>query len=171
MTHQPPMGTGRPDDFQTPPEALDYILPYCNNPRTIWECAAGQGKLSDSLTQRGYNVISTDILTGFNFLVDWMEPDKFDMIITNPPYSIKTQFLSRAYLLQKPFAFLLPLTTLETPGRQTLFRKNGIQIIFIPHRIQFQTPSGIGKGAWFATAWFTWGLNLPKDMTFSNPAD
>jgi len=23
-----------------------------------------------------------------------------------------------------------------------------------------------GSGAWFQVAWFTWGLNLPKDIMF-----
>ena len=31
---------------------------------------------------------------------------------------------------------------------------------------RFETPSGNGKGSWFATAWFTWGLNIGQQLTF-----
>lgn len=173
MPHkQPPtMQQGHSNDFQTPPQVLEYLLPYANifiKPNRIWECAAGNGNLSNELKLRGYGVVATDIKDGFDFLVNWMDYEEYDMIITNPPYTIKTQFLERAYFLKKPFAFLLPYATLETPARQDLFRANGLQIIFLPHRINFETPSGEGSGAWFATAWFTWGLHLDHDMIFAH---
>lgn len=41
------------------------------------------------------------------------EPQHYDLIITNPPYSFKDQFLKRAFELDKPFMMLLPITTLE----------------------------------------------------------
>ena len=66
----------------------------------------------------------------------------------------------------KPFAFLLPLTTFETRKRQYLFQKYGLEVIFFDKRINFETPSGKGSGSWFATAWFTNGLNIGKEMNF-----
>jgi hypothetical protein len=93
-------------------------------------------------------------------------PEHYDCIITNPPFSIKQQFLERAYMLGKPFAFLLPLTTLETKKRQDLFRLYGLEIILLDRRINFFTPSGMVSSAWFATAWFTWGLNIGKQLSF-----
>jgi hypothetical protein len=161
---QPPMKTGNVDDFQTPKEALYPLLPYLNKNWTIWECGAGNGNLVNALCELGYDVIGTDIKTGKDFLT-W-QPEKFDCIITNPPYSIKQKFLQRCYQLKKPFALLLPLTTFETQKRQEYFKKYGVQIIFFDKRINFETPSGNGSGSWFATAWFTNWLNLQKDLTF-----
>jgi len=155
---------GSPDDFQTPREALDPLLPYLNKEWLIWECASGKGNLVSGLNNKGYLTIGTDILTGHNFLE--YEPKEFNCIITNPPFSLKEQFLKRCYDLKKPFALLLPLTTFEGIKRQALFRKYGIQVIFFDKRINFETPSGKGGGSWFATAWFCYGLNLPKDMNF-----
>jgi hypothetical protein len=91
---------------------------------------------------------------------------KFDCIVTNPPYDIKQKFLERCYTLKKPFAMLMPLTTLETRKRQKLFRDNGVEVLFMPERINFEVPSGKESSAWFATAWFTWGLNIGRQMTF-----
>lgn len=165
---RPPLNTKSSNDFQTPPKALYPLLPYIKKEWTIWECACGQGNLCKRFEKLGYEVIGTDIIYGFDFLID--KPIQWDCIITNPPYSLKQQFLERCYRLQTPFALLLPLTTFETPKRQSLFNKYGLEVIFLPNRINFQTPSGKGSGSWFATAWFTWGLGIGKELNFSLPA-
>src|ERR1035437_10105963 len=161
---KPPSKQGNPNDFQTPIEALNPLYSYLKKEWIIWECSCGKGNLLGGLNGRGFCTIGTDILRGYDFLK--YKPDDFDCIITNPPYSLKQQFLERAYSLEKPFAFLLPLTTLETQKRQELFRKYGLEIIFFDKRINFETPDGKGMGSWFATAWFTNGLNIGKEMTF-----
>ncbi len=60
----------------------------------------------------------------------------------------------------------MPLTTLEGKKRGELYRQYGIQLLIPNKRINFITPSGEGSGSWFQTAWFTWKLNLPKDLMF-----
>lgn len=169
MPRPPSMEQGHANDFQTPPEALEPLYPYLKREWTIWEPACGKGNLCREFIAKGYNVIGSDILVDRDFLT-WspeMENKTWDCIITNPPFSIKQKFLDRCYSLRKPFALLLPLTTFETKKRQDLFRNYGLEVIFLPNRINFETPSGTGSGAWFATAWFTWGLNIGKQMTFS----
>jgi hypothetical protein len=79
-------------------------------------------------------------------------------------------FFSRAYAIGKLFAFLLPLTTLETAKRQELFATYGLEIIFFPNRVNFETPNGKGSSAWFATAWFTHGLNIGQQLSFHGVA-
>lgn len=161
---KPPSRQGSPDDFQTPPEALEPLLPYIPKDWVVWECAQGKGWLTEYMLEKGYAVIGTDILEGYDYRM-W-QPPQWDIAITNPPYAIKQQFLERAYMLGKPFAFLLPLITFETEKRQRLFRDYGLEVIFLPKRINFRTPSGNGTGSWFATAWFTNGLNIGQQMTF-----
>ena len=169
---KPPLKKGMSDDFQTPFEALKPLMPYLKKEWVIWECACGKGNLVKGLMDRGFSVIGTDLFYDFgrepfrDFLTD--TPSKpFDCIITNPPFKYKQQFLERCYKLGKPFALLLPLTTFETEKRQKLFRDNGLEVIFMPKRINFETPSGKGSGSWFATAWFTNGLNIEKQFIFS----
>lgn len=161
---KPPLGSNSPDDFQTPPIALSPLLPYLKRSGVIWECAQGKGYLTEELRRRGYEVIGSDILTGEDFL-RWT-PGAFDCIITNPPYSLKQKFLVRCYELSKPFALLLPLTTLETRVRQELFRRHGIELLLFDRRINFHQPSGKPSSSWFATAWFTWGLGIGQQLTF-----
>jgi len=161
---KPPLQQGSSNDFQTPPIALSPLSPFLNKDWVIWECACGKGNLSTALADWGHKVIATDIVDGKDFLT-W-KPEKFDCIITNPPFSLKQQFLERCYELQKPFALLLPLTTFETAKRQNLFKENGVEVILFDKRINFETPSGKGSGSWFATAWFTSGLKIGKELIF-----
>jgi hypothetical protein len=163
---KPPLKQGSPNDFQTPPEALKPLMPYLKKNMTIWECASGSGNLVKEFKKKGFNVISSDILNGKDFLK--YEPKDYDVIITNPPFSIKQEFLERAYSLKKPFAFLLPLTTFESKKRQELFKKYGLEVILIDQRVNFETPDGKGNGSWFATAWFTHGLKIGKELNFSS---
>ena len=163
---KPPLRQGSPDDFQTPPIALKPLLPYLGTDWRIWECACGKGNLVRGLAEYGFDVIGTDALGGYDFLT--YEPDNYDCIITNPPFKYKQEFLERCYELGKPFALLLPLTTLETRKRQELMRKNGVEIILFDKRINFETPNKVVKSAsWFATAWFTSGLNIGSQISYA----
>jgi len=167
---KPPLSQGHPDDFQTPPEALKPLLPYLKKDWLIWECASGKGNLVDALNKKGFLTEGTDILTGYDFL-NW-KPKEFDCIITNPPFSLKQEFLARCYQLKKPFALLLPLTTFETRKRQELFEKYGIEVILFDKRINFETPNKVEKSSsWFATAWFTNWFNIGRQLTFVKLSD
>jgi hypothetical protein len=163
-TQMPPKRKNSPDDFQTPPYAVKPLIPYLNRNWVIWECAEGQGYLSGALKSAGFKVISTGI--EFDFLKG-IPNFHFDAIVTNPPYSLKDEFIEKAFSYNKPLALLLPLTALEGKRRQEIYKKYGIQLLILNKRINFITPSGKGSGSWFATMWLTHGLNLPKDITFA----
>ena len=153
---------GHSDEMQTPEIAIKPLLPYIKKDWIIWESAWGGGSLAGHFKKHGFEVIGsreTDFL-------DEKHNFNFDCIITNPPYSLKEEFLERCYKLGKPFALLMPLTALEGKQRGALYRKYGIQLIVPNKRINFITPSGKGSGAWFQVAWFCWKLDLPKDLMF-----
>lgn len=155
---------GHTSSMQTPPDALLPLLPYLPKTWMIWECACGKGYLVDRFLKEGYKVkwsdIERDPLEDF---LHWEPRKGYDCIVTNPPYDVKDKFLKRACDLGKPWAFLLPVESLGGKYRQSLFRTCGLQVIFLDKRINFETPNG-GSSAWFPTAWFTHGLNLPFDM-------
>ena len=146
-----PLNNKGSDEFGTPEYAVNPLIKYLNKSWTIWEPCATKSGIVCGLINHGFKVIGTVS----NFLQTDIE---YDAIVTNPPYSMKEEFLERAYTLNKPFAFLMPLTALEGKKRQSLYKKYGIQIIIPDRRINFLTPSGTGSGSWFATAWFTWKI-------------
>ena len=149
------------DNLYTQQESIKFLCDNINltNVKTVWECASGTNNISNYLNNLGINVIKTDIEQGVDFMRNEYE---CDIIITNPPYSKKNQFLKRAFELGKPFAFLLPLTTLESAVRNDLFRDKDIQVLIPNKRFDFTGK----KNCWFATAWFCWKLNLPKQLNF-----
>lgn len=187
MPKPKPMSQGRPVDFQTPESAIYPLLPYLKTSYIVWECAEGKCNISNFLFKKGFHVIGSELNSNTDkehemftnndvtynryFNKDFLtwQPEKFDCIITNPPYNIKQKFLERCYELGKPFALLLPLTTFETQKRQKLFREYGVEVIFLPERVRFETPNGKKEGEsspWFATCWITNGLNIGKQITF-----
>lgn len=161
---QPQTSARTSDLFQTDPAALFPLLPYLEPFKRIWEPAAGMGMLASYLKLEGHEVTLTDIDRGFDFLE--IEPRECDAIVTNPPYSIKDAWIDRCYDIGKPFALLMPYTALEGHRRQALFRRYGVDLLFLPRRVTFITPSGKKGGAWFPTAWFTYKM-LPERMIFS----
>jgi len=153
------MMQGHTDEIFTPKYAIKPLLQFLKKDWKIWECAWGKGSLAKHFEEEGFVVVgdkTTDFLN---------EYENHDIIITNPPYSKKEDFLRRAFELGKPFAFLLPLTTLEGIKRGELFKKYGIQLIIPNRRINFIMPNKQG-GAWFQVAWFCYGLNLPEQLNF-----
>jgi hypothetical protein len=155
------------DACQTPAYAVEPLLPYLSKNWTVWEPAAGEGSIVEALLGSGLkSVVSTDLIRGENFFE--LEPDNWDCIVTNPPFSIQAKWLLRCYELGKPFALLLKVDILGNKGNQELFDKYGTEVIFVRPRINFKMPyKGYdGGGAWFSTAWFTWGLSIGQQMTF-----
>ena len=156
------------DACQTPPEALDPLLPYLSPTWRIWEPAAGEGLLVEGLYDSGFEtVIAGDLLTGQNFFE--YTPEAWDCLITNPPYSLKYKWLARCYDLGKPFALLLPVETLGAKTAQELFRVHGLEVVFMDRRVNFKMPfiGFEGSAAQFPVAWFTWGLEIGQQMTFA----
>lgn len=100
------------DEIYTPEIALIPLLKYLPKNIKIWECTDfGESNITKVLKEHGYDVISTH-KSNFDFLSDKPTFD-FDVIITNPPYSLKDEFIKKCYEYNKPFALLLPITALE----------------------------------------------------------
>ncbi len=155
------------DLCQTPAYALDPLLPYLKTDRVIWEPAAGEGYLVQALVGAGLAVIDSDILTGRNFFE--YDPQEWDCLITNPPYSIKFPWIERCYELGKPFALLLPVETLGTKTGQKPFKRYGLELVLLPSRANFKMPDkGWESSSTFPTGWFTWGLNIGRQITYAN---
>jgi hypothetical protein len=175
-----PLNPKSSDDFQTPAYALTPLLPFLPKDKVIWECACGGRNLVKALRSDGYKVRGTDMKAGTDFRSFNPKPESLkgliggrkkplgDVIVTNPPYSLKDDFLITAYNLGLPFAFLMPLTALEGQDRQWYYRRYGLELIVLSERLHFETPSGKGSHCWFPVAWFCWKLT-GRPLTFAAP--
>lgn len=138
------------DELYTPDEAILPILKYLDHTKIYWECTDfGNSNITRVLKEKKFNVIHTN-KNEIDFLKD--TPNfEFDVIITNPPYSLKNEFLKKCYEYNKPFALLLPLTALEGKERGKLYKSKGIEVIVLDKRINFMKEK---NNVWFNTSWF-----------------
>lgn len=159
------------NDAQTPPYALEPILPFLERVvkgGIIWEPACGEGLLANALRNHGFRVTGTDIKDEHDFLS--MDIGNFSAVVTNPPHSnpLKYQFLERCYELGKPFALLIPVETIGAARAQRLFQKHGAEWIFLDKRVDFKMPNkGWAGTAWMPTFWTTWGLNVGQPVSYA----
>lgn len=168
------------DVCQTPPHALEPLIPLLQGFSLIWESAAGpEGLLVKTLRSNGLDVAATDLSysPAFNFFS--YQPLYWDVQVTNPPWSIKYQWIKRSFELGKPFALLVPYETTAAAVFQKLAKKYHnkpypIEPLAPERRINFKMPDkGWGKLEWDAkkgkevmrgdsaqmpTIWLTWGL-------------
>jgi hypothetical protein len=154
------------DLCQTPGYAVDPLYQHIKPHWVIWESACGECNLVNALRSKGYQVFASDIFNGQDFFK--YRPSRFDMILTNPPFSRKLEFIARCYQLGKPFALLLPVEFLGVGAAQKLFARFGVEIILLNRRVDFQTinTTFAKSNAWFPVAWFCWQLGIGQQITY-----
>lgn len=161
------------DQCWTPPQAAAPLLPYIPQGSRIWECAAGAGWLARWLRDAGHTTIESDVTTGQNFF--GYEPDEpWDLLVTNVPFSLKYKFLQRAYELGKPFALLVPYSTVFASTAKKIRDSHGgkWEELRMNKRINFYMPgSGYNNnGAQMSTMWLCHGL-LPQAVIDADVPD
>ena len=152
-----------PDFFPTPQWATYALIDNERFNGEIWECACGDGAMSEVLEDVGHEVYSSDLYErGYGDPgIDFLEPPrKAANIITNPPYNCAEGFVRSGveHSTQK-FALLLRLAFLEGANRaRTIFSECPPSRVWVfSERITFY-PTGVerkGSGT-TAYAWFVW---------------
>lgn len=161
-------GSGN-DEFYTPEYAITPLLKYLPpSPVTIWCPFDTEDSLFVKLfRQHGYTVTATHIANGQDFFVT--EPPQCDYIISNPPYSLKSEVLDRLFQLDVPFAMLVGIVGLfESQKRFEMFRDHNFEIMYLNRRVAYfksyteQKPS---LNPPFSSVYVCRGL-LPKQIVF-----
>ncbi|MES5100923.1 hypothetical protein ABUK73_22090 [Agrobacterium sp. BA1120] len=152
-----------PDFFPTPAWATQALVDVEEFKGEIWECACGNGAMSEVLRRTGCDVYSSDLYdrgygdTGIDFLTAKRQSNN---IITNPPYNSAEGFVKAG--LEKAgekVALLLRLAFLEGAGRNTsIFSKTPPSRVWVfSERITFYPLDAEIRGSGTtAYAWFIW---------------
>lgn len=154
------------DEVFTPQYAVYPIIKYLTPESTIW-CPFDKedSAFVQVLRDNGFKVLYSHIDDGQNFF-DYVPEESYDYIVSNPPFSIKDQILARLNELNKPYAVLLPLPTLQGQKRFKYLKE--AQALIFDKRINFYKDvekKTIEKGVSFATIYVCKGV-LPKDLIF-----
>ncbi|MBL3587671.1 hypothetical protein JMM61_20370 [Rhodovulum sulfidophilum] len=152
-----------PDFYPTPAWATYALIDNEDFSGDTWECACGDGAMSNVLEQGSSRVESSDLYDrGYGEAhVDFLAADrKSRNIVTNPPFHSAEGFV--ASCLEKAehkFALLLRLAFLEGGGRQrTIFAPHAPSRVWVfSERITFYPKNAEKKGSGTtAYAWFVW---------------
>ena len=157
-----------PDFYPTPAWATVALVENEPFKGDIWECACGDGAMTNVLESNGNSVRSSDLYErGFGESgVDFRSAEqKSDNIITNPPFNAAEEFVhSGLRNADKKFALLLRLAFLEGAGRQhSIFNKAPPSRVWVfSERITFYPKNVEQKGSGTtAYAWFVWDRDHP----------
>lgn len=160
-------GSGN-DEFYTPEYAIEPLLKYLPKTGIVW-CPfdTEDSHFVRMIRAHGPTVIATHIGTGHDFFT--YEPDDYDYIISNPPYSLKNQVFERLFKLNKRFAMLVGVVGLfESQNRFQMFKANDWDIMYLNKRVSYfksydeQKPS---LNPPFSSVYITHGL-LPNRIVF-----
>lgn len=125
------------DEFYTPEYAVEPILEFIKPHSTIW-CPFDNDESNyvKMLTEMGHKVINTHLDMGIDFFK--CDIPECDYIISNPPYSLKTEVFEHLFKIGKPFAMLVGVVGLfESQKRFKLFSKNQFEIMYFNKRVSY----------------------------------
>ncbi len=149
------------DEYYTPKVLVEIIIEFIPKNKIIW-CPFDtiDSEFVTTLIEYGYQVKYSHIVDGQDFFK--YQPDKWDIAISNPPYSTKNEVFKRLKKLDKPFAMTMPITSLNYIWVQNYFRTElpDIQFLFQNSRMSFDgnTPS--------FTTMYVCRKFLPKSIIF-----
>ena len=162
------------DYYATEPKALELLCDLETFSQTIWECACGEGHLADVLVNRGYKVISSDLIDrGYGYgNVDFLQSTKqFDGdIITNPPYKYAQEFVEHALDIVTEghkVVMFLKVQFLEGKARRKMFDKYPPKKIYVSSSRLRCAMNGdfekYAKSNAVSYAWFIWEKGFKGD--------
>jgi len=149
------------DEYYTPEILVRPILKYVKKGSTVW-CPfdTENSEFVLGLKQSGHKVIYSHIWTGQDFFE--YEPDEYDCIISNPPFTRKLEVLERLYQLGKPFAMILGLPILNYQEVGAFFVGKHLQLLIVDKKVSFDGNTASFNNSYFCS-WF-----LPQDLIFEH---
>ena len=123
-------GKGKDDEFYTYKEDWEAISKYIPNDKVIWEPFSNNSEFEGPAYLKS---ICKEVITKTG---DFFERNEGEVIITNPPFSIKKDVLERLKLLDKPFILILPTLAIQTKYMKKIFNDD-LQVIMPTKKMFF----------------------------------
>lgn len=166
------------DLYPTPVDGTESLVPVLNvmrdhlaltGPCRVWEPACGDGRMARVLEWHGFDVFGSDFretpgygIGGIDFLKDaprttgLIPHDSFDMIVTNPPFSLAEQFIRKALSITPNVAMLLKATYWNAASRLPFFHEHRPAFVLpLTWRLAF-LESERGKSPLMDCVWVVW---------------
>ena len=137
---------GNNDECMTPSEAVYPIIEYAEKfkNKVIW-CPFDKetSNFVKILKEKGFNVVYSHIEDGKDFYN--YEPENWDVIISNPPFTNKRKIFERCISFKKPFALIMTNVWLNDKAPFQVFGED-LQLLVLKDRINFLREDGTSMG-------------------------
>ena len=153
---------GKNDECYTPAYGVTPILKYIPKGAVVW-CPfdTEDSEFVKQIAQQN-EVIHSHISTGQDFFT--FEPEHWDVIVSNPPFTGKRKIFERALSFNKPFALIMSNTWLNDSAPKQLFEEKDLQLLMFDRRMRFHSPDGRSNDKiTFSSSYFCWNF-LPKQI-------
>lgn len=154
------------DEYATPDYAVYPIMEKLKKGSIVW-CPfdTSESNYVKIFMKNGFRVIHGHIQTGQDFFQ--VIPPECDYIISNPPYSKKSQVFARLYEIGKPFAMLINFQGIfDQKERFEMFRKHKVEMLWLSPRVNYiHFERGEYKGVPFQSGYLCSGI-LDRQLEF-----
>jgi hypothetical protein len=151
---------GKNDERYTPLGGVLPILKYIPKDVIVWCPFDKEDSNFVKEISKTNKVVFSHIDNGQDFFS--YEPEQWDMIISNPPFTNKRKFFERALSFNKPFALIMSNTWLNDSAPKQLFKNKDLQLLMFDRRMEF-LPTITEKKITFSSSYFCWNF-LPKQI-------
>jgi hypothetical protein len=152
---------GGGDEAYTPAYGVLPILKYIPKNAVVWCPFDTEESNFVKLISEQNPVVHSHIFTGQDFFN--YEPEKWDVIISNPPFTNKRKFFERALSFDKPFALIMTNTWLNDSAPKQLFKNKNLQLLMFDKRMKFITDGRPNDKITFSSSYYCWNF-LPKQI-------
>lgn len=154
--------SGNNDECYTPDYVVESILPFLDKDKIYWlPFDREDSAFVRVLKENGFKYINSHIDYGQDFYN--YEPEKWDIIISNPPFTNKRKIFERCLSFNKPFALIMSNTWLNDSAPKILFKEKDLQLMMFKNRIKFINNGVINNKITFSSSFYCYNL-LPKQI-------
>ena len=153
------------DNYTTPKSAYMDIKKFIAENITIYDPFYNDGGCQSYMKE----VFGNNKIIHLNEEIDLTKKSnqEFDMIITNPPFTIKKRVLEWLVAQGKPFMCISPLNYISTVEIRKIPCFEDFQFILPNRRINFEREGKEHKGSWFPSVWICYKMELPEKIVFN----
>jgi len=154
--------SGDNDECYTPLYGVIPILKYIPDGAIVW-CPFDTKDSYFVKEISKTNIVEYSHISAGQDFFDY-EPQSWDVIVSNPPFTNKRKFFERALSFNKPFALIMTNTWLNDSAPKQLFKEKELQLLMFDKRMKFYSPDGRPNDKiTFSSSYYCWNF-LPKQI-------
>ncbi len=154
---------GKNDECYTPAYGVLPIVKYIPKDWTVWlPFDTEESQFYKILQEKGFKVIRSHISEGKDFF-SYEPEERWDCIVSNPPFTNKKGIFERALSFDKPFALIMANTWLNDSAPKLLFMEKDLQLLMFDKRMKFENNGVVNNKITFSSSYWCYKM-LPKQI-------